>query len=164
MNGDHDMCVCVCVGGGLFLSFLWLFLLWSFVSCSLPAKLINGGIAGIVGVTCVFPIDLAKTRLQNQQNGSRLYTSMYCIKALHFIFSIDYIFRYSEVICHVLQLVHQHFFLICGSCCLPSGQTALLRPFDQMGILECTEVSQRLLPETLKDIVFLHASFSFFPS
>ncbi|XP_076125342.1 mitochondrial glutamate carrier 1 [Alosa pseudoharengus] len=43
---------------------------------SLPAKLINGGIAGIVGVTCVFPIDLAKTRLQNQQNGSRLYTSM----------------------------------------------------------------------------------------
>ena len=43
---------------------------------SLPAKLINGGIAGIVGVTCVFPIDLAKTRLQNQQNGCRLYTSM----------------------------------------------------------------------------------------
>uniref|UniRef100_A0A8C7JH78 Mitochondrial glutamate carrier 1 n=1 Tax=Oncorhynchus kisutch TaxID=8019 RepID=A0A8C7JH78_ONCKI len=26
--------------------------------------------------SCVFPIDLAKTRLQNQQNGSRLYTSM----------------------------------------------------------------------------------------
>lgn len=44
---------------------------------SLPAKLINGGIAGLIGVTCVFPIDLAKTRLQNQQNGSRLYTSMY---------------------------------------------------------------------------------------
>lgn len=43
---------------------------------SLPAKLINGGIAGLIGVTCVFPIDLAKTRLQNQQNGSRLYTSM----------------------------------------------------------------------------------------
>ncbi|XP_045568351.1 mitochondrial glutamate carrier 2-like [Salmo salar] len=40
------------------------------------AKLINGGIAGLIGVTCVFPIDLAKTRLQNQQNGSRLYTSM----------------------------------------------------------------------------------------
>ncbi|XP_072290858.1 mitochondrial glutamate carrier 1 [Eucyclogobius newberryi] len=34
---------------------------------SLPAKLINGGVAGLVGVTCVFPIDLAKTRLQNQQ-------------------------------------------------------------------------------------------------
>uniref|UniRef100_A0A673IUY3 Mitochondrial glutamate carrier 1 n=2 Tax=Sinocyclocheilus rhinocerous TaxID=307959 RepID=A0A673IUY3_9TELE len=32
--------------------------------------------AGLIGVTCVFPIDLAKTRLQNQQNGSRLYTSM----------------------------------------------------------------------------------------
>uniref|UniRef100_A0AAV2L258 Mitochondrial glutamate carrier 1 n=1 Tax=Knipowitschia caucasica TaxID=637954 RepID=A0AAV2L258_KNICA len=43
---------------------------------SLPAKLINGGIAGLIGVTCVFPIDLAKTRLQNQQNGMRLYTSM----------------------------------------------------------------------------------------
>ncbi|XP_017340457.1 mitochondrial glutamate carrier 1 [Ictalurus punctatus] len=43
---------------------------------SLPAKLINGGIAGLIGVTCVFPIDLAKTRLQNQQNGSRVYTSM----------------------------------------------------------------------------------------
>ncbi|KAK1798592.1 hypothetical protein P4O66_006885, partial [Electrophorus voltai] len=44
---------------------------------SLPVKLINGGVAGLIGVTCVFPIDLAKTRLQNQQNGSRLYTSMF---------------------------------------------------------------------------------------
>lgn len=26
----------------------------------------NGGLAGVVGVTCVFPIDLVKTRLQNQ--------------------------------------------------------------------------------------------------
>ncbi|KAM9301861.1 mitochondrial glutamate carrier 1 [Gastrophryne carolinensis] len=43
---------------------------------SLPAKLINGGIAGLIGVTCVFPIDLAKTRLQNQQNGHRMYASM----------------------------------------------------------------------------------------
>lgn len=43
---------------------------------SLPAKLINGGIAGIVGVTCVFPIDLAKTRLQNQRNGQQVYKSM----------------------------------------------------------------------------------------
>lgn len=43
---------------------------------SLPTKLINGGIAGLIGVTCVFPIDLAKTRLQNQQNGQRMYTSM----------------------------------------------------------------------------------------
>ncbi|XP_059401944.1 mitochondrial glutamate carrier 1-like [Carassius carassius] len=43
---------------------------------SLSGKLINGGLAGLIGVTCVFPIDLAKTRLQNQQNGSRLYTSM----------------------------------------------------------------------------------------
>ncbi|KAM4035189.1 mitochondrial glutamate carrier 2 [Anomaloglossus baeobatrachus] len=43
---------------------------------SLPAKLINGGIAGLVGVTCVFPIDLAKTRLQNQQ-GQGIYRGMY---------------------------------------------------------------------------------------
>lgn len=52
------------------------FCLRTLSSSSLPAKLINGGIAGLIGVTCVFPIDLAKTRLQNQQNGSRLYTSM----------------------------------------------------------------------------------------
>ncbi|CAL8368058.1 unnamed protein product [Lota lota] len=43
---------------------------------SLPAKLINGGIAGMVGVTCVFPIDLAKTRLQNQRNGQQVYRNM----------------------------------------------------------------------------------------
>ncbi|XP_068614528.1 mitochondrial glutamate carrier 1-like [Brachionichthys hirsutus] len=43
---------------------------------SLPAKLINGGIAGVVGVTCVFPIDLAKTRLQNQRQGHRVYKGM----------------------------------------------------------------------------------------
>ncbi|KAI6188020.1 hypothetical protein M3Y98_00308500 [Aphelenchoides besseyi] len=30
-------------------------------------KIINGGFAGIVGVTCVFPLDLIKTRLQNQR-------------------------------------------------------------------------------------------------
>uniref|UniRef100_A0A3P8WC40 Mitochondrial glutamate carrier 1 n=1 Tax=Cynoglossus semilaevis TaxID=244447 RepID=A0A3P8WC40_CYNSE len=39
-------------------------------------NLINGGIAGIVGVTCVFPIDLAKTRLQNQRKGQQVYRSM----------------------------------------------------------------------------------------
>ncbi|XP_059916866.1 mitochondrial glutamate carrier 1 [Gadus macrocephalus] len=42
---------------------------------SLPAKLINGGVAGLVGVTCVFPIDLAKTRLQNQQ-GAQVYKGL----------------------------------------------------------------------------------------
>ena len=43
-------------------------------------KIINGGIAGIIGVSCVFPLDLVKTRLQNQQvgpNGERMYNSMY---------------------------------------------------------------------------------------
>nr|XP_057939867.1 mitochondrial glutamate carrier 1-like isoform X2 [Doryrhamphus excisus] len=47
-----------------------------FLRRSLPAKLINGGIAGMVGVTCVFPIDLAKTRLQNQRSGQQLYKNM----------------------------------------------------------------------------------------
>jgi len=42
-------------------------------------KVVNASIAGLVGVTCVFPIDLVKTRLQNQQigpNGERTYKSM----------------------------------------------------------------------------------------
>ncbi|PSN53601.1 Mitochondrial glutamate carrier 1 [Blattella germanica] len=42
-------------------------------------KIINGGIAGIIGVSCVFPLDLVKTRLQNQQigpNGECQYKSM----------------------------------------------------------------------------------------
>lgn len=43
---------------------------------NLLPRAINGAIAGIVGVTCVFPIDLVKTRLQNQQNGQRLYNNM----------------------------------------------------------------------------------------
>ncbi|XP_036913970.1 mitochondrial glutamate carrier 2 [Sturnira hondurensis] len=42
---------------------------------SITAKLINGGVAGLVGVTCVFPIDLAKTRLQNQ-HGTDTYKGM----------------------------------------------------------------------------------------
>ena len=36
-------------------------------SFSIVPKIVNGGIAGIIGVTCVFPLDLVKTRLQNQQ-------------------------------------------------------------------------------------------------
>ncbi|VEN55309.1 unnamed protein product [Callosobruchus maculatus] len=46
---------------------------------SLVPKIVNGGIAGIIGVTCVFPLDLVKTRLQNQQvgpNGEKMYNSM----------------------------------------------------------------------------------------
>lgn len=42
----------------------------------LLAKIINGGVAGIVGVASVFPIDLAKTRLQNQRIGNEAYKSM----------------------------------------------------------------------------------------
>ncbi|XP_047359706.1 mitochondrial glutamate carrier 1-like isoform X1 [Vespa velutina] len=42
-------------------------------------KIINGGIAGIIGVSVVFPLDLVKTRLQNQvigPHGERMYSSM----------------------------------------------------------------------------------------
>lgn len=47
----------------------------------LAAKIINGGVAGIVGVASVFPIDLAKTRLQNQRVGHEAYKSMLdCLK------------------------------------------------------------------------------------
>ncbi|RZB41571.1 mitochondrial glutamate carrier 1-like, partial [Asbolus verrucosus] len=50
-------------------------------------KIINGGIAGIIGVSCVFPLDLVKTRLQNQQigpNGERMYTSMLIFASIRF--------------------------------------------------------------------------------
>lgn len=42
-------------------------------------KIVNGSIAGLVGVTCVFPIDLVKTRLQNQQilpDGRPMYRNL----------------------------------------------------------------------------------------
>ena len=41
-------------------------------------KIINGGLAGVIGVTCVFPIDLVKTRLQNQRivDGKAQYSGM----------------------------------------------------------------------------------------
>ncbi|GJQ70265.1 hypothetical protein Trydic_g22706 [Trypoxylus dichotomus] len=55
-----------------------------FQQFALLPKIINGGIAGIIGVSCVFPLDLVKTRLQNQQigpHGERMYTSMFdCFK------------------------------------------------------------------------------------
>jgi len=46
---------------------------------SLLPKIINGGIAGIIGVSCVFPLDLVKTRLQNQKigpDGTGMYKGM----------------------------------------------------------------------------------------
>lgn len=58
-------------------------------------KIINGGIAGIIGVSCVFPLDLVKTRLQNQQigpNGERMYTSMLANKATELNRSLIHVF------------------------------------------------------------------------
>jgi len=46
---------------------------------SIVPKIVNGGIAGIIGVSCVFPLDLVKTRLQNSKpgpNGEKMYTGM----------------------------------------------------------------------------------------
>lgn len=42
------------------------------------SKILNGGIAGIVGVSIVYPIDLVKTRLQNQNSstGEKQYKNM----------------------------------------------------------------------------------------
>merc|ERR1712013_862611 len=55
---------------------------------SLLPKIINGGIAGIIGVSCVFPLDLVKTRLQNQQvaaDGSKMYSGMAdCFSIVYF--------------------------------------------------------------------------------
>lgn len=51
---------------------------------SLLPKIVNGGIAGIIGVSVVFPLDLVKTRLQNQTvgaDGKKQYHSMLdCLK------------------------------------------------------------------------------------
>ena len=45
-------------------------------------KVLNGGISGVVGVSCVFPMDLVKTRLQNQK-GTATYTGKAdCFKKL----------------------------------------------------------------------------------
>ncbi|CAO1422227.1 unnamed protein product [Diamesa tonsa] len=46
---------------------------------ALLPKIINGGIAGVIGVSVVFPLDLVKTRLQSQQvgpNGEKMYKNM----------------------------------------------------------------------------------------
>lgn len=67
----------------------------------LVPKIINGGIAGIIGVSCVFPLDLVKTRLQNQQvgpNGERMYKSMFdCFKKTYKVEGYFGMYRGSAV-------------------------------------------------------------------
>ncbi|XP_028409195.1 mitochondrial glutamate carrier 1-like isoform X2 [Dendronephthya gigantea] len=47
------------------------------ISSGFASKIMNGAIAGTIGVTSTFPLDLAKTRLQNQHNGSkRIYKNL----------------------------------------------------------------------------------------
>ncbi|XP_050309659.1 mitochondrial glutamate carrier 1-like [Anthonomus grandis grandis] len=46
---------------------------------TLLPKILNGGIAGIVGVACTFPLDLVKTRLQKQsvgKDGKMMYSGI----------------------------------------------------------------------------------------
>uniref|UniRef100_A0A5F8GS03 Uncharacterized protein n=1 Tax=Monodelphis domestica TaxID=13616 RepID=A0A5F8GS03_MONDO len=54
-----------------------------FQTCAL-AKRINGTIAGMLGVISVFPTDLAKTQLQNQQ-GKMVYKGVIdcLVKTVH---------------------------------------------------------------------------------
>ena len=46
----------------------------------LPIKLITGAVAGVVGTSCIFPIDMVKTRLQ----GSNIYKGpIHCFKTIY---------------------------------------------------------------------------------
>lgn len=68
---------------------------------SLVPKIINGGIAGIIGVSCVFPLDLVKTRLQNQQvgpKGEKMYNSMFdCFRKTYRVEGFFGMYRGSAV-------------------------------------------------------------------
>ena len=44
------------------------------VKIPMQQKLVVGAIAGVIGTCCIFPIDVAKTRLQNQKPGPARYS------------------------------------------------------------------------------------------
>ncbi|MEQ2158536.1 hypothetical protein GOODEAATRI_013372, partial [Goodea atripinnis] len=46
------------------------------LACTTVSNLDRTLMISLVGVTCVFPIDLAKTRLQNQRSGQQLYKNI----------------------------------------------------------------------------------------
>jgi hypothetical protein len=60
-------------------------------SSQLGPKVLNGGLAGIIGVSCVFPIDLIKARLQNQKpaaDGQLQYRGMSVYIIAHYPFLV----------------------------------------------------------------------------
>jgi solute carrier family 25 aspartate/glutamate transporter 12/13 len=49
----------------------------------LHKKVVFSGISGSIATTCIYPIDLVKTKLQDQKGGVRLYESpVHCFKTI----------------------------------------------------------------------------------
>jgi len=77
------------------------------LSFRLIPKIINGGIAGIIGVSVVFPLDLVKTRLQNQvigPSGERMYKSMQVFYFRKQIIIKDYVIIIDIIIINIKTL------------------------------------------------------------
>ncbi|KAL1494269.1 hypothetical protein ABEB36_009893 [Hypothenemus hampei] len=69
---------------------------------TLLPKILNGGIAGIVGVACTFPLDLVKTRLQKQivgPDGKKMYNSIFdALTKIHQTEGLRGMYRGSSVL------------------------------------------------------------------